>query len=519
MDPCALGANVCDDGLRCVGGTCQPEGTAFEVCVDDMDCADGFQCIPWDSTSAGPNPDRCVNLPNMGDVTPANYKAQVNPDAILGILEEFITGVCWPLQEAGGTCDGTPHPTGGGCADCQAGLYCDPDTNTCEVPCSGSDVSPCPCNPTATLSCDTDDDSPSGRKCDICNSTNVPIPCTPGETAAQADCCDTNGASCNPIPTPMGGTQNVCCRPLGTACAGTGQCCVGLRCVGGTCSNCALPGETPDEGSSCCDGRDPEPDPLDPSDPTEYCLGDCGPGDTVRAGELCGPDCGHAAGSTLPAQRNIRVCSKNKYRCVAFDSPTATDAVAVGQIGMSDLPSAWPSTDTTCDVNDDDCDGDLNENFSEARCSNATVDGCGTMTFPGSNMCDNDANPPEVDCVAEPIVDYCKYGADADSDEWNGGTCKRGDGCCLGSPMPPMTTADGAECDFVVSGGEDLCAPSQECAADMSPASGPRWVCVLRDQDCAPTFCYDPTARNNEAMWASIGDACGDAPPMSMFGD
>jgi hypothetical protein len=198
------------------------------------------------------------------------------------------------------------------------------------------------------------------------------------------------------------------------------------------------------------------------------------------------------------------VCTVFGTRCVPLDSGRADDARAAGQISETNFPDySFSSTDRTCDGIDDDCDGRLNEGFQEDSCMNATVPACGSMVFRGTLRCANDGSPER--CVAEPGVDYCRFGAGADDDEWDTPDCNPTPrtGCCVyDDDFNTMTLTAGDKCEGDEVEGDDTgCPPSRECTWGSSG----RFFCAQRDTDCSPAFCYEPDDTNKDT---SAGEVC-----------
>ena len=222
-------------------------------------------------------------------------------------------------------------------------------------------------------------------------------------------------------------------------------------------------------GEACCDGATPIRDPLDPGDPTLFCPRPC----DDRVGQGCGRTCDHAPGTGPTPTSGVYVCTTSGTRCVDVHSARADDAPAVGQISSAMWPDhRYARTDATCDGIDDDCDETADDNFAEATCFNATVPACGGMVFEGELQCPGDGTPAR--CVAEPGVNYCRFGSDADDDEWDTLDCDQTrTGCCLYTPF--------------------------------TWGSAGAFFCAQRDTDCSPTFCYQPDDTNRDT---SAGESC-----------
>ena len=187
--------------------------------------------------------------------------------------------------------------------------------------------------------------------------------------------------------------------------------------------------------------------------------------------------------------------------CVDVHSARADDARAVGQISSAMWPDhRYARTDATCDGIDDDCDETADDNFAEATCFNATVPACGGMVFEGELQCPGDGTPAR--CVAEPGVNYCRFGSDADDDEWDTLDCDpTGTGCCLYTPFDTSTLGTGTLCTSGAVNGTDGCSPSRVCTWGSAGA----FFCAQRDTDCSPTFCYQPDDTNRDT---SAGESC-----------
>jgi len=143
---------------------------------------------------------------------------------------------------------------------------------------------------------------------------------------------------------------------------------------------------------------------------------------------------------------------------------------------------------------------------------NANVPACGSMVFEGTLRCANDGSRER--CVAEPGVNYCRFGAGADDDEWDtpdcggGGSTSGGSypGCCDFPGPPPMSPrfVDGWTCAGEI-GETDICEPNRVCTWDKMSATTGVFFCALRDTDCAPAFCYLPENTNEDT---SAGEVC-----------
>jgi hypothetical protein len=286
------------------------------------------------------------------------------------------------------------------------------------------------------------------------------------------------------------GTKTACTGPTDTSC-GTGVNCVPpiaqnvchpgtQQCTGGTFGTCT--GEvTP--GVEICDGLDNDCDNIiDEDTGGGSCNATCGVGTIICAGGPVDPGTCCQPGS----------CSGSQHQCGTL----YCSAVSV-------------TVDATCDGQDDDCDGKVDEDWAcgDFHCAtnNALCTGTGDTSCPGgAGQCV--ATPAQVcDCTATGLC--------------NGqNKCVTGTIMCQGTPIDPSSCCDcngapqngmcsggascspgSCQCAYPCSGGEFPCPSGKKC--DMS--SGPPGFCV--PDPCFGVSCTTSSQGNAQSCYDNNG--------------
>jgi len=236
-----LGADECQDGLRCVSGRCAPVAVAGASCEAPHDCAAGLAChqtfsnagicMATTCSEAGRDTGNCVTTSSTGRTC--------TPDVACRPLEvcaytNATTSECRSIPSRGQSCEGFMG------WECGTGLVCDLVSHTCEEPRSGGtcgiaaeDLSQA-CGP--SLGCDARADG-----------TNVCVARGAAGGACNSESCQ-SGLHCN-----YGTLRCDRDRSEGESCSQGNECGAGLRrrldCVAGRCV------ATDVRGANCFPGR------------------------------------------------------------------------------------------------------------------------------------------------------------------------------------------------------------------------------------------------------------------------
>ncbi len=403
----APGYDLCQGGLRCLGGVCAPDPTTKASCP---------AAPPGSCTVAACDPATglCEELA-VADGTACNDAGDDDPCADAGVCS---LGACVAL--------GSP---------CDDGDPCTADT--CE-PGLGCVHTPGPAGP-----CDDEDPCTTGDQCEDGVCLGKPVPCDDGN-ACTLDSCDSQSGSCLHTPAPNGtacgetacaeggvcedgacqGSASVACPPPGpcaTASCVPGQGCVTVpaqegascddgdpctqpgTCVGGVCQTLPIP---------CADDN---PCTADSCDPTSgVCvhapLADglaCAPDDLCAlAGKCVGGLCATTEPVECPAVPCAkRECSHDTGLCetVEWTDGAPCDAGPCAAEGVCVAGSCAPAVPTVCDDGDpctkDLCDADLGGCVHEptgcqaddtSACMTGTCGALGTCEVSVSELCTDD---------------------------------------------------------------------------------------------------------------------------------
>lgn len=377
-------------------------------------------------------------------------------------------GACVTWVREGGLCNG-----GSGSTDpaldlrCEPGTLClnvlDPVTGTplpgvrrCQRPCASNDD--CPCT-TASRPIECTPSGGSLRTCTFCTSTGQQ--CDVGSGAGA--CCDPS-ASCNVIQGVPGvptGTHQ-CCRPNGTACTDSSQCCGNSRCAGGTCQACSPVGTAPG-AAGCCPGL------------TAVTYGQGSP----------------FAGQTLcsrPCERMPGVIATTGQSCTPRDAePGCTGRVLCGPLGY-DCVESTGTPDTTCNNLDEDCDGRRDDDWVGASCTPSLPPGVmcqAGFTPQGTQNCASGA----VSCELRPFCSTDAFGF-LRSASAGGRSCESRAVLCTSAAQCQASERCGPDPAMT-----STCGPATPgcCATRPCPTCPEMWSpCCTRDFSKTNT-CYYPT--------------------------
>jgi len=302
------------------------------------------------------------------------------------------------------------------------------------------------------------------------------------------------------------GLHQPCGECLGFTPPCVGECRAGVEtCTAGVWGNCTGNKDHEDE---VCDGLDNDCD-----DQTDEGL----------TGTLCGAKCDDIGGcptgtDTTPADGYLDYCQ----------------GVGSCQSGLwqgcAYTPPAHGPTSEVCNGQDDDCDGEIDEDFPEkgqpcgkdegectkghweCKCTGSGASkscdlDCVDEVGPTDEVCDNKDN----DCDGEtdedvPLGDEC--GSDVGECKKGHYTCIEGEWVCTGSVDPSKEICDGKDNDCDGQTDEDL---DVEC-----PIAGSVCIAGICAQPCNPNSEFPcPAAKKCEQLsgnWVCIGDKCQDDP-------
>ena len=437
--PCDSGADadLCVDDVRvCVpdggGTTCQDQGGALsEVCNGLDDDCDGDTDEPWPTLGQpcdGDDEDHCKGGALVCNAAKTSLICNDDPQSVPELCngkDDDCDGQAdelWPTL--GEACDGADADQCADgvvvCAPGQAGTMCSDDPASHTELCNSKDDD-----------CDgqVDEGFSPGTACDSPVDSDL---CQDDVLACTADGLDTGCKD-------QGGSITETCNGVDDDCDGEVDedwPTKGKACDGADADACA------DGTWSCAAGGDELVCSDDSSSKTELCNGqddDCD-GEVDEAWPKLGTPC-DGSDSDLCAD-GTWICKDNGWGLKCTDD--------------------WVSSTESCNDEDDDCDGEVDESWPllGAPCDGADADKCkdGLYACNGSGTgltCTDDAaavaetcNGMDDDCdgVVDPVgTGGCKsYYQDTDKDGWGAGTPK-----CLCGPSATYKVAVGGDCvDF-----------------------------------------------------------------------
>lgn len=400
-DLCADGGAVCDAHLACL-----PSGAGFKCAAASTGTCDPAQSAVANGCQAG------------------TFCKRIGQGACPGLDSDPPVTLCAGWVAEGATCDSTyssSEALDGHCWPCEPGTVCvkpsGASTGTCQRACD-------PANPQASCPCEgfrcimATASTPAGSYCDQCAASQNACAVMGGGTAP---CCDPS-AQCNPS------TGGVCCRPGGTACTASSECCGGAHgtatCAAGSCAlQCAA-------GWADCNHNPADGCEVNLQTSTSNC-GSCshacpaGPagGSEVCVAGACMPHCptglSLCGGTCLNLQSDTHNCGSCGHVCPA--GPTGGSEVCMAGTCAPHCPSGLTVCGNSC----------INLQTSTNNCGS-----CGHVC-PGGQPCTSGACAPN--CGA-----------------W-GTTCGGGVTCCAGTSCTSIKPLGLSQCCHGVAPETGLC--------------------------------------------------------------
>ncbi|MDQ3177102.1 MAG: MopE-related protein [Actinomycetota bacterium] len=368
-------------------------------------------------------------------------------------------------------------------------------------------------------------DSCNGDECEVA----APIECTTSGDCAAGHACHPEVGLCVP--------SGHC--SLGSGCTTNGECddsetCTTDTCTAGACSNVAVTDGTSCPNDDICDGAETCSSGLCASgtppvvDDEDHCTTDSCDPVTGVAHTPVEPDLipdSTCDGIDDDCDGNIdedHVPSSTSCGVGACGATGATSCVS-GEVVDSCSPGTPAASDPTCDGVDDDCDGNIDEDYvpSSTSCgvgacgatgatscvSGAVIDSCSPGT-PGAS--DATCDGVDDDCSGVADEDYvssstsCGVGACGAS---GATSCVSGavvDSCAPGTPAASDSTCDGIDDDCSGVADEDYVSSSTSCGVGACGATGAT-SCV---SGAVVDSCSPGTPAASDATCDGIDDDC-----------
>jgi hypothetical protein len=509
LQACAdpAGTACTDDGNSCSDDVCDGAGACSHPSVaDQTPCDDGVACTTVDTCVAGV----CTGVGAPNDATCDGIDEDCD-----GFFDEDFVG-------ASATC-GTGACTASGVESCVGGaieITCTPGTPAADdAICDGLDDD---CDGVAD-----EDFAAQATSCGVgvCAATGVQTcaagilgdTCAPTTPAADDATCDGIDEDCDGLfDEDFVGASATC--GIG-ACAASGV----ESCVGGAVEGTCTPG-TPAADDATCDGVDNDCDGSADEDYASMATS-CGVGACAASGlTSCVDGAVQGLCSAGAPAADDAICDGIDEDCDGlFDedfvggsatcgigacAASGVESCVGGAVEGTCTPGTPAADDATCDGVDNDCDGELDEDFTECEdgddctedtcgpggvCESVLLDGipcengdpctindtCSSgVCVPGTNRFCNDANPCTDDAC---LTGGCVYSA-------NSAACDDGD---------PCTLVDSCSAAVCVGSGADDCDDQNDCTAD-SCESGNGCVYEVTGGSC------------EDGDFCTVTDACTD---------
>ncbi len=367
----------------------------------------------------------------------------------------------------------------------------------------------------------------------LCVQGSTTNTCNPG-TPAAAD------ASCDNIDNDCDGSTDEDYAAVATSC-GVGACgATGMTsCSSGVVSDSCSPG-APGSGDATCDGIDND---CDGDTDEDYAATNttCGAGACSSTGQnLCVSGavvdtCNAAGGSSDDAtcdgiDNDCDGQTDEDYVSVATSCGTgacaasgSTSCVSGAVVDSCNPGSFGPSTDTSCNGIDDDCDGQTDEDYSPTT----TSCGTGACAANGQNLCVNgsvvdtcsEGTPAASDATCDAVDDDCDGSFDEDyaavatscgvgaCAETGATSCVAGveqDSCSPGTPAASDTTCDSVDDDCDGAFDEDYSPTATSCGVGACASSG-QLLCV---SGSTLDTCVAGTAASDDATCDAVDNDC-----------